>query len=97
MNQTGPLKIGTRGSKLALWQARHVQAQLHTHWPDLKTECVVIDVSSNWTTFGPVEKLKWTLWSPPRSFLQFQNLHTTEGIQNLLVGTCPDRAQEGGR
>ena len=38
-----------------------------------KKECVVIDVSSNWTTFGPVEKLKWMLWSPPRSFLKFQN------------------------
>jgi len=38
-----------------------------------KKECVVIDVSSNWTTFGPVEKLKWMLWSPPRSFMQFQN------------------------
>ncbi|MGA0347546.1 MAG: DEAD/DEAH box helicase, partial [Alphaproteobacteria bacterium] len=33
-----------------------------------KKECVVIDVSSNWTTFGPVENLKWLLWSPPRSF-----------------------------
>lgn len=49
MNQTGPLKIGTRGSKLALWQARHVQAQLHTHWPDLKTECVVIKTSGDWS------------------------------------------------
>lgn len=46
-----------------------------------KTECVVIDVSSNWTTFGPVEKLKWTLWSPPRSFLQFQNRFNWIGQQ----------------
>ena len=38
-----------------------------------KNKCIVIDVSSNWTTFGPVEKLKWTLWSPPRSFLRYQN------------------------
>lgn len=46
-----------------------------------KSECIVIDVSSNWTTFGPVEKLKWTLWSPPRSFLQFQNRFNWIGQQ----------------
>ena len=46
-----------------------------------KKECVVIDVSSNWTTFGPVEKLKWMLWSPPRSFLQFQNRFNWVGQQ----------------
>jgi superfamily II DNA or RNA helicase len=46
-----------------------------------KDKCVVIDVSSNWTTFGPVEKLKWTLWSPPRSFLQYQNRFNWIGQQ----------------
>lgn len=46
-----------------------------------KQECVVIDVSSNWTTFGPVEKLKWMLWSPPRSYLQFQNRFNWIGQQ----------------
>ena len=24
-----------------------------------KEQCVIIDVSSNWSTFGPVEKLEW--------------------------------------
>jgi len=46
-----------------------------------KDACVVIDVSSNWTTFGPVEKLKWMLWSPPRSFMQFQNRFNWIGQQ----------------
>ena len=32
-----------------------------------KSKCIVIDVSSNWTTFGPVEELEWTLWSHRRS------------------------------
>lgn len=40
--------------------------------PD-KDRCIVIDVSSNWSTFGPVEKLQWTLWSHRRSFEQFKN------------------------
>lgn len=46
-----------------------------------KKECIVIDVSSNWSTFGPVEKLTWMLWSPPRSFMQFQNRFNWIGQQ----------------
>lgn len=38
-----------------------------------KEKCVIIDVSSNWSTFGPVENLKWDLWSHRRSFIKFQN------------------------
>ena len=38
-----------------------------------KDTCVVIDVSSNWSTFGPVEKLQWTLWSHRGSYLKFKN------------------------
>ena len=38
-----------------------------------KSKCIVIDVSSNWSTFGPVEKLKWELWSHRRSYLKFKN------------------------
>ena len=38
-----------------------------------KSKCIVIDVSSNWSTFGPVEKLQWELWSHRRSYLRFKN------------------------
>ena len=38
-----------------------------------KDKCIIIDVSSNWSTFGPVENLKWDLWSHRRSFIKFQN------------------------
>ncbi|MCW9034623.1 MAG: DEAD/DEAH box helicase [Alphaproteobacteria bacterium] len=38
-----------------------------------KDKCIIIDVSSNWSTFGPVEKLEWSLWSHRRSYLQFMN------------------------
>ena len=38
-----------------------------------KDKCIVIDVSSNWSTFGPVERLQWVLWSHRRSFEQFKN------------------------
>ena len=38
-----------------------------------KDSCVVIDVSSNWSTFGPVEKLQWSLWSHRGSYMRFKN------------------------
>ena len=38
-----------------------------------KDSCVVIDVSSNWSTFGPVEQLQWSLWSHRGSYLRYKN------------------------
>ena len=38
-----------------------------------KEKCLVIDVSSNFTTFGPVEKLKWKLMNHRKSYLEFKN------------------------
>ncbi len=38
-----------------------------------KSKCLVIDVSSNYTTFGPVEKLKWKLMNHRKSYLEFKN------------------------
>ncbi|MFB0951465.1 MAG: DEAD/DEAH box helicase [Rhodospirillales bacterium] len=46
-----------------------------------KDKCIVIDVSSNWSTFGPVEKLQWSLWSHPRSYMQFKNRFNWIGQQ----------------
>ena len=46
-----------------------------------KTKCIVIDVSSNWSTFGPVEKLEWSLWSHRRSYMQFMNRFNWLGQQ----------------
>jgi hydroxymethylbilane synthase len=36
------LRIGTRKSALALWQAEHVRARLRAHWPELQIELVEI-------------------------------------------------------
>ena len=46
-----------------------------------KEKCIVIDVSSNWSTFGPVEKLEWSLWSHRRSYMQFMNRFNWIGLQ----------------
>ena len=68
-----------------------------------KEKCVVIDVSSNWSTFGPVEKLQWSLWSNPRSFMQFKNRFNwlgqqqdgeeTSGIYLLCKNELPNRTR----
>lgn len=42
------LRIGTRGSKLALWQANHVQALLQDAHPDIETEIIVIQTTGDW-------------------------------------------------
>jgi superfamily II DNA or RNA helicase len=46
-----------------------------------KDRCLVIDVSSNWSTFGPVEDLEWELWSHRRSFERFKNRFNWIGQQ----------------
>ncbi|MCH2549049.1 MAG: DEAD/DEAH box helicase [Alphaproteobacteria bacterium] len=46
-----------------------------------KEKCVIIDVSSNWSTFGPVEKLEWSLWSHRRSYMRFMNRFNWIGQQ----------------
>ena len=46
-----------------------------------KEKCIVIDVSSNWSTFGPVEKLEWSLWSHRRSYMRFTNRFNWIGQQ----------------
>ncbi|MCW8915280.1 MAG: DEAD/DEAH box helicase [Magnetovibrio sp.] len=47
-----------------------------------KDKCIVIDVSSNWSTFGPVEHLEWSLWSNRRSHQQFMNRFNWIGQQH---------------
>lgn len=39
-NLPATLRLGTRTSKLALWQTHHVVAQLQQHWPHLQCELV---------------------------------------------------------
>ncbi|MGB1076823.1 MAG: hydroxymethylbilane synthase, partial [Bdellovibrionales bacterium] len=42
------LRIGTRGSKMALTQAKLVRSKLQEKYPDLATEIVVIETSGDW-------------------------------------------------
>lgn len=52
------LKIGTRGSDLALTQTKMVQSALAEHFPALKTEIVIIKTSGDWTPEQGETRLK---------------------------------------
>ena len=41
----------------------------------------MIDVSSNWSTFGPVEKLEWRFWNHRRSYVRYKNRFNWIGEQ----------------
>jgi hydroxymethylbilane synthase len=54
------VRIGTRGSALALWQARHVAARLQTVMPDLLVELVEITSTGDRITDVPLAEVEGT-------------------------------------
>jgi hypothetical protein len=53
-----PLKIGTRGSELALWQAHHVRDELRRHWGDaLAIELVLISTEGDRIQDRPLNQI----------------------------------------
>ncbi len=53
---SGPLRLGTRGSKLALWQAQWVQAQLARH--EVAAELVIITTRADAEVDRPLHQLE---------------------------------------
>ena len=51
------IRLGTRGSPLALWQARWVAAALRTHHPGLTTELVVIRTAGDRNRQDPLPRI----------------------------------------
>src|SRR6056297_427440 len=52
-----PIRIGTRGSKLALWQANWVKSKLEGLYPDLHIELEVIKTSGDKILDVPLAKV----------------------------------------
>src|SRR5438874_7109430 len=52
-----PLRIGTRGSPLALWQAHHVSDLLRAAWPEVRLELVEIQTTGDWVRDVPLAQL----------------------------------------
>ncbi|MSR14731.1 MAG: hydroxymethylbilane synthase [Gammaproteobacteria bacterium] len=57
MNSHPALRIATRGSRLALWQAEHVRAQLLAHDPSLRVELVIIKTLGDKILDTPLAKI----------------------------------------
>lgn len=51
------LRIGTRGSQLALWQAHWVQQAIEGQWPEVKTELTIIKTTGDKITDVPLAKV----------------------------------------
>ncbi len=51
------LHIGTRGSQLALWQARWVQKAIEKQWPEITTELTIIKTTGDKITDVPLAKV----------------------------------------
>jgi hydroxymethylbilane synthase len=71
---TSPIRVGTRGSALALWQADHVIARLGERWPGIGTERVVCSTAGD----------RWAETPPAATGLQ--GLFTSELEEALRAG-----------
>ncbi|PJF43601.1 MAG: hydroxymethylbilane synthase [Phototrophicales bacterium] len=54
---TSAIRVGTRRSRLALWQTEHVIEQLHLHDPHLLIEKVVINTQGDATLHSPLYQI----------------------------------------
>ena len=51
------LRIGSRGSELALWQSNWVKAELNKHFPELKSEIITITTTGDKILDTPLSKI----------------------------------------
>src|SRR5215213_183933 len=54
---TSPVRIATRGSALALWQAHHVEAALRAAHPEIETEVKVVRTTGDRITDVPLSRI----------------------------------------
>lgn len=54
VQMTQSIRIGTRGSQLALWQANHIKSEIERHIPGIRTEIVIIKTTGDRITDRPL-------------------------------------------
>jgi hydroxymethylbilane synthase len=74
------ITIATRGSKLALWQAEHIQARLHAQYPGVRVELLKIKTRGDKILDVPLAKVGHSMKDVP-----------TELPEGLVVGVHPER------
>lgn len=51
------IRLGSRGSPLALWQTRSIEMGLHQYYPELRTEIVIVRTAGDRNRRDPLSKL----------------------------------------
>jgi len=82
------LRIGTRGSALALWQSRHVAARLSAASPGLQVELVEISSVGDRITDVPLSHVEGTVDVAVHSYKDLP----VESTPGLVVAAVPARA-----
>ncbi|MCS5590105.1 MAG: hydroxymethylbilane synthase [Candidatus Thioglobus sp.] len=83
MNKT--LKIATRKSPLALWQAEHVKARLEHHHPGLKVELVKMTTKGDQILNSPLSKI-----GGKGLFIKELEVGIMEGVADIAVHSMKD-------
>ncbi|MBN1213598.1 MAG: hydroxymethylbilane synthase [candidate division Zixibacteria bacterium] len=97
------VKIGTRGSRLALWQASHVMALLKEKNPGIKFETVIIKTSGDTDRVTALEKIGGTGLFTKKIEQELLNntidiaVHSAKDLPSVMtgeltIGAVPDRA-----
>ncbi|RUM82874.1 MAG: hydroxymethylbilane synthase, partial [Candidatus Thioglobus sp.] len=83
MNKT--LKIATRKSPLALWQAEHVKARLEHHHPGLNVELVKMTTKGDQILNSPLSKI-----GGKGLFIKELEVGMMEGVADIAVHSMKD-------
>ena len=75
------IKIGTRGSKLALWQANWVKSSLEVKHPSLSIELETITTKGDKILDVPLAKVGGELW-------KIKDAHATVLIEVHVLGSA---------
>jgi len=87
MNKT--LKIATRKSPLALWQAEHVKTRLEMHHPDLNIELVKMTTQGDQILNSPLSKI-----GGKGLFIKELEVGMMEGVADIAVHSMKDMPYE---
>jgi len=79
------LKIATRKSPLALWQAEHVKTRLEHHHPDLKIELVKMTTKGDQILNSPLSKI-----GGKGLFIKELEVGMMEGVADIAVHSMKD-------
>ncbi|MCH9685580.1 MAG: hydroxymethylbilane synthase [Deltaproteobacteria bacterium] len=85
MSDDRPVRIGTRGSALALWQAHHVQAELIRHHPGLQVELEIISTEGDRIQDRPLAEI-----GGKGLFVKAIEQHLLDGSVHIAVHSMKD-------